>query len=260
MTHHTHDDVFGSSSESGLSAHDLGLHYLNSLLREESKEPREPVERLRTLLSDVPDLQKETRQLLEGLHHACAREEVENECLRHAVADLKFISKSVKRRKSSLNHLKRTVHVAKCSVEDQQYALAIKDEIIERKDAEIKELLALHEDCALHVQDTASRLGEAQKAVRRMGCLCVHEIEESSDIKRETSPPALVKTVHGDIRTSGVRDIMIIAAIFVFLFVISLAFSDEEGVDCSCTDHILDSVKEFIMTFSTVHCTELPLD
>lgn len=253
----SHDDVSGSPSESGLRAHDLGLRYLNPLLRKESKEPKAPVDRPRTSLSDVPDLQKEKRELLEGLHHACAREEVENECLRHAVADLKFILKSVKRRESSLNHLKRAVRVAKCSVEDERHALAIKDETIRRKDAEIKELLALHEDCALHVQDTASRLGEALKAV---GGSRVHETEEASDMKRETSPSAPVQTVHSDISTSGVRDIMIIAGSFVFLLVISLAFRDEEGVDCSCTDHILDSVKGFIMTFSTVHCTELPLD
>lgn len=245
---------------------------LNSQLRRENKELRGQVERLRILLSDVSETLAEKPTMLETLDRSCAREEelrrhleeekTENECLEDMLMDMRYIKLRHKARQAELQNLKHAVLRAKFLIDEVQYALAERDEIIQRRHAEIVELFDLYEDCIAHLEVTRVRVQDAEEAVRITKRLPKRE-SAPCIVKREES---VVHMVHNEVTPSRVKDMMIalysfaFTILFLFFFISSVIpeFSSEEISDTVATELIPDSVKELLVPFTTVIHTNLP--
>ncbi|KAG7324833.1 hypothetical protein KOW79_011149 [Hemibagrus wyckioides] len=251
-------------------SHEMSARCLNSQLRRENKELKGHVERLRILLSDVSETVAEKPTILEAFDHSCAREEelrrrleeeqTENDCLEDVLMYMRYIKTRHKARQVEAQNLKHAVFRAKLLTEEVQYALAERDEIIQRRNAETVELLSLYEDCIAHLEMTRVRVQDAEEAVR---------ITER--LPKCESAPCIVKRkesmVHSEVRPSRVKDMRIalysfaFTMLFLFFFISSVipAFSSEEILDTVVTELIPDSVKELIVPFTTVIHTNLPL-
>lgn len=263
--------MFQTESEDDIPASESSDE-LNSQLRRENKELRGQVERLRILLSDVSETLAEKPTMLEAFDRSCAREEelrrhleeekTENDCLEDTLMDMRYIKMRHEARQAEIQNLKHAVLRAKFLTDEVQYALAERDEIIQRRHAEIVELFDLYEDCTAHLEVTRVRVQDAEEAVRKAECLPKRE-SVPCIVKREES---VVHMVHNEVRSSRVKDMLIalysfaFTMLFLFFFISSVipAFSSEEILDTVVTKLIPDSLKELIVPFTTVIHTNLP--
>lgn len=293
------DDVVTWDLESELIARETRVRSMHSKLRQENKELKERVERLKILLSDAPEFEEEKIVMLETLHQSSAREqavkqrmkeeEKENECLEDAVADLRYIIKSEKPMRLRLQDLKQAVFKARRRVEEMYYILAEKDEVIRKRNAEVTELLALYWNCMLHAEENEARLNDAEKAaleilrvrerelvcvrgrellcVRGRQLLCVREREEVCEVRGKKTPPALVKTVHSDVKPSRGKHVLLIVCsfaltlpfVFFFIFSVIQSCNSEKESALPCTEFLQDRVKKLLESYSAIRQTGPPV-
>ncbi|TSZ26373.1 hypothetical protein Baya_14197 [Bagarius yarrelli] len=204
---------------------DVRVRYMSAQLRRENTQLRERLGRLRILHSDLPEFRKEKREMIEAFYRSCARErelkervheeEMKNACIMDTLADLKCRKSARNSRRFTLNNLKRAVFVAKCSLEDVQYELMERDEIIRKRNAEIEELSVLDKNCYLHVKETGARLQGAEEAVHEWKLL-----RAQNKVKKEK----MEKTPK--IRQSRGTDMIIAACSFTLtlLFLLTVIF------------------------------------
>lgn len=275
MEHASDDDHVSTSSSPDQSTHDK-----NSQLREENKSLKAQVAHLQMILNDISLFDIEKPTMLEALDRSCAREqelkervkeeERETESILDALADLRYILQNKKVKQTRLEHLKRSMFSAKCALEDMQFLLTQKEEVIVRRNAEIDELLALYENCFEHMKATVTRIEEAQKTieeVRKRGRLRLPGIICETCIKEKETAPAPVKTVPSEERPSepGGMQITLYSLPFIILllfFAISSmisAFSSENTRDISCIDVLLNSVEKLFGCVGCVYCAGQPL-
>lgn len=274
------EDTHGADHVSTWSSHDQRARDMNSQLRQENKKLQKHVERLQSLLSDIPEFEEEKTTMLEALNQSCAREqelkermkeeERDSESLHDALMDLRDILKMDKVKQKRVETLKRSVFTTKCALEDMQFLLTCRDEALRKRNAEIEELLALQENCSEHVKETVARIEETQKATeeaRERGRLRALERQTCEKEKRKETPPAPVKTVPSEERPSGLGCTLLtvysfaLTMLFLFFVISSVisAFRGEVIRDILCTDVILDRVTELVVPISTVHNIDLPL-
>ncbi|KAK3559994.1 hypothetical protein QTP86_033685 [Hemibagrus guttatus] len=242
------DYISASESESS-------VRRLNLRLRRENEELKQHVERLRILLSDVSEMEEEKHQMLEAFDRSCEREEelkkrlkeeeIENDCLSDALMDLRLIKIHHKASQVDLQNLRQAVFRAKWMMDEVQYALAERDEIIQRRHAETEELLALQEDCLVHLEENRVRLQDAEEAVRVMERLPTRERGPCEVRQKKKKKKTMV---HSEVRPSRVKDMLItlgsftFTLLFLFFFISSVipAFSSEEISDIVVTELIPD--------------------